>query len=111
MIFQTKKKDKRVKANKCANTSTQHNILTRMKPQAMTKSHLINTVISAKQKKNIMTSDIPNIFVQTKIETKTTDKQIIIKVRSKLVNMQMKFLSEDYQDFCLISRKSENHLH
>jgi hypothetical protein len=53
----------------------------------MTESHLITTVIDAEQKNDVITADIPNTFVQSKIENKSNGKQIIMKIREQLVDM------------------------
>ena len=54
---------------------------------AMTESHLITSVIDAKQKRDIITADILNAFVQIDIENKTNNKQTIMKFRGLLVNI------------------------
>ena len=71
LIFLTEKKDGRIKAQTCANGSTQREYTDQdeaASPTAMTESHLITAVLDAKQGRDIMTADILNAFVQTDIE-------------------------------------------
>ena len=73
LIFLVEKCDGRVKARTCANGSTQRKYMDRDEAAsltAMTESILITAVIDAKQKRDVMTADIPNAFVQTDIEEK-----------------------------------------
>jgi hypothetical protein len=57
--------------------------------RAMTESILITATIDAKQKRDLMTADIPNAFVQTAIDEKNHIKgeHIIMKIRGPLVDM------------------------
>jgi hypothetical protein len=58
-------------------------------PTAMTESILITATIDAKQKRDVMTADIPNAFVQTDVDEKNQVKgdRIIMKIRGPLVDM------------------------
>jgi hypothetical protein len=51
-------------------------------PTAMTESILITATIDAKQKRDVMTADIPNAFVQTNVDKKNQVKgeRIIMKI-------------------------------
>ena len=83
LIFLTEKKDGRIKARTCANGSTQRDYIDRdeaASPTALTESHLITAVIDAKQRRDIMTADIPNAFVQTDIEKKDNGEKTIMKI-------------------------------
>jgi hypothetical protein len=67
--------------------------------KAMTELHLITAVTYSKQRRDIMTADIPNIFVQTTIENKSNKEQTIMKIREQLVDMLIDISPEDHQDF------------
>jgi hypothetical protein len=70
LIFLTEKRDGRVKVRTCAKCSIQRDYIPRedaASPTASTESFLITGVIEAKQRREIMTLDIPNAFVQTPI--------------------------------------------
>jgi hypothetical protein len=61
LIYLTEKKDGRIKARMCANSSTQQEYTDweeAASPMAMTKSHLITAVVNAKQGRNVMTANI-----------------------------------------------------
>jgi hypothetical protein len=78
LIFLVEKHDGRVKARTCANGSTQHAYMERddaASRTAMTESILITSTIDAKQKRDLMTADIPNAFVQTAIDEGSSDYQ------------------------------------
>jgi hypothetical protein len=47
---------------------------------AMIESHLFTVVINTKQSRDVITTNIPNAFVQTEIENKPNGEKIIIKV-------------------------------
>jgi hypothetical protein len=83
LIFLTEKKDGRIKARTFANGSTQQEYTDWEEAAsltAMTESHLITTVINAKQGRDVMTANIPNAFVQTDIKYKLNDEKIIMKI-------------------------------
>lgn len=54
-------------------------------PTAITKSHLITTVIDTKQGRDIITVNIPNAFVQTDIKQKPSGKKITMKLAESLL--------------------------
>jgi hypothetical protein len=73
LIFLTEKRDETVKARVCANGSTQRAYIAYISreeassPTAASEAIIITGVIDAKQKRDVMTLDIPNAFVQTEI--------------------------------------------
>eukprot|EP00978_Attheya_sp_CCMP212_P020734 scaffold59681_cov29-Attheya_sp.AAC.1 len=71
LIFLVEKLDGTVKTSTCGNGSTQREYIERedaASPTASTGSIIIISVIDTKQNRDIMTSDIPNAFVQTEID-------------------------------------------
>ena len=88
LIILIEKRDGRIKARTCANGSIQRDYIPRenaASPTASTDSVLITGVIEAKQKRDIMTLDIPNAFVQTSIPP--GDEKVIMKIRGVLVDI------------------------
>jgi hypothetical protein len=75
----------------------------------MTESILITAKINAKQKRDVMTANIPNAFVQTDIEDKNHIKgqQIIMKIRGPLVNMLVDVEPKVYEDFVAYEGKDK----
>jgi hypothetical protein len=85
LIFLIEKRDGRVKARTCANGSTQCTYMEcddAASPTAMTESILITATIDAKQKHDVMTTNILNAFVQTNVDKKNQVKgeHIIMKI-------------------------------
>ena len=102
LIFLTEKKDRRINARTCANGSTQceyTNCEEATSPTAMTESHLITAVINTKQSRDIITTDIPNTFVQRDIQDKPNGEKIIMKIQETLVNMLVDISPNNYQAF------------
>jgi hypothetical protein len=88
LIFLTDKRDETVKARVCANGSTQRAYISREEassPTAASEAIITTGVIDAKQKKDVMTLDIPNAFVQTEIAL--DGDKIIMKSRGQLVDI------------------------
>ena len=70
LIFLVEKRDGKVKARTCANGSTQRAYIPKEEaasPTVATESIMLTGVIDAKQERDVMTLDIPNVFVQTSI--------------------------------------------
>ena len=108
LIFLTEKRDGRVKARTCANGSTQRDYIPRedaASPTASTDSVLITGVIEAKQRRDIMTLDIPNAFVQTPIPK--GEERIIMKIRGVLVDILCQLAPEEYTSYVIKERKSK----
>jgi hypothetical protein len=82
LIFLTEKRVETVKARVCANGSTQRAYISReeaLSPTAALEAIIITGVIDAKQKRDVMKLDIPNVFVQTEISL--DGDKIIMKIR------------------------------
>ena len=70
LIFLGEKRDETVKARMCANGSSQRAYISREEvssPTASSEAIITTGVIDAKQRRDVMTLDIPNAFVQTEI--------------------------------------------
>jgi hypothetical protein len=85
LIFLVEKRDGRVKARTCANGNTQRAYMERndaASPTAITESILIIATIDAKQKRDVMTADIPNAFVQMDVDeiNQVKGEGIIVKI-------------------------------
>ena len=76
LIFLVEKRDGTIKDRTCANGSTQRTYIDRddaASPTASTDAILITGVIEAKQNRDVMTSDVPNAFVQREVETNNNE--------------------------------------
>jgi hypothetical protein len=100
LTFLTKKRDETaVKARVCANGSTQ-----RASGQtAASEEILITGLIDAKQKRDVMTLDIPNTFKQTEISL--DGDKIIMKIRGQLVDILLELCPGVYDDYVIMEGK------
>jgi hypothetical protein len=108
LIFLAEKRDKTIKARMCANGSTQRTYIAReeaMSPTAATGAILITGVIDAKQRRDVMTLDVPNVFVQTPIP-QTGDK-VIMKIRGSLVDILTEICPGIYDDYVIKEGKQK----
>ena len=55
-------------------------------PTVSTDSIIMNCSIEAYERRDVMTSDVPNAFIQTDAPTKEVGKRVIVKITGKLVN-------------------------
>ena len=102
LMFLVEKRDKTVKARTCANGSTQRKYTPKdeaASPTAATDSILVTGTIDAKQRRDVMTLDIPNVFVQTEVPQEKGDEKIIMKIRGQLVDMLVAMAPEIYADY------------
>jgi hypothetical protein len=110
LIFLVEKHDEQVKTRTCANGSTQHTYMEHddaASPTAMTESILITATIDAKQKRDVMTTNIPNAFVQTNVDKKNQVKgeHIIMKIRGPHVDMLTKIAPKVYKGHCGLTKE------
>jgi hypothetical protein len=102
LIFLTEKRDETVKAQVCANGSTQRAYMSREEassPTAASEAIIITGVIDAKQNRDVMTFDIPNAFVQTEISL--DGDKIIMKIRGQLVDILLELCPGVYNDYVI----------
>jgi hypothetical protein len=102
LIFLVEKRNGEVKARTCINGSTQREYMGRdeaASPTASTESIIITSVIDAKQRRDVMTADIPNAFVQTPLGAKAVGERITMKIRGPLVDMLEELSPEVYSKF------------
>jgi hypothetical protein len=102
LIFLVEKRDGSVKARTCVNGSTQRGYMDRdeaTSPTASTESILLTAVIDAQQRRDVMTADIPNAFVQTSLGEKPVGERITMKIRGPLVDMLIEMSPETYSEY------------
>jgi hypothetical protein len=102
LIFLTEKRDETVKARVCTNESTQRAYISREEassPTAASEAIIMTGVIDAKQKRDVMTLDIPNAFVQTEISL--DGDKIIKKIRGQLVDILLELCPGVYDDYVI----------
>jgi len=109
IAFLTEKRDKTIKARMCANGSTQREYIDRddaTSPTASTDSILITSVIDAKQGRDVMTADVPNAFVQCKVN-QINGERIVMKIRGALVDILVDLDPKLYADHVVYYGKSK----
>jgi hypothetical protein len=104
LIFLNEKQDgETVKgARMCANGSTQRAYISREEapsPTVLSEAIITTGVIDAKQRRDIMTLDIPNAFVQTKIAL--DGDKIIMKIRGQLIDILLEICPGVYDNYVI----------
>ena len=110
LIFLTEKRDSKIKARTCANGSTQREYTLKEEatsPTAATESIIITGVVEAKQNRDVMTLDVPNVFVQTSIPQGEEDEKIIMKIKGVLVDILMEMSPETYKNYVVYEGKQK----
>jgi hypothetical protein len=101
LIFLNEKRDgETVKARMCANGSTQRAYISREEassPTAASEAIITTGVIDAKQRRDVMTLDIPNAFVQTEIAL--DGDKIIMKIRGQLIDILLEICPGVYDAY------------
>jgi hypothetical protein len=108
LIFLNEKRDGTIKARTCANGSTQRSYISRdeaTSPTAASEAIITTGVIDAKQKRDVMTLDIPNAFVQTSIPQK--GDKIIMKIRGQLADILLEICPGVYDKYVLKEGKQK----
>ena len=109
LIFLAEKRDKTIKGRIYANSSIQREYIPKeaaSSPTVAKESVLITGVVEAKQRRDVMTLDIPNAFVQTDVPDKDGEK-IIMKIRGSLVDILLEIDEEKYKDFIIYRGKEK----
>ena len=68
-------------------------------------SIIVIAVIDARQEDGIMTLDVTNTFVKTKIDQKEGGEKIIMKIRGTLVDMLIEIFLEQYEEHVVYEGK------
>lgn len=74
------KSDKRIKARTCVNGSVQRKFMSKEEassPTVATESIVLTGIIDEKEKRDVMTLDIPNAFVQHQQEQQRMEKELL----------------------------------
>ena len=101
LFFLTRKHDRRLKGRKCTIGSKQHTYEGYQKsdgtsPTVSTDGVIMNSVIDAHEKRDVVIVDIPGAFLNTK-----NDEEIIMCLRGKLVELMVRMNPTLYRP-CLL---------
>jgi hypothetical protein len=72
----------------------------------VTEAVLLTCIIDADEERDVAVIDIPNAFIQTRIEDEAD--MAIIKIRGVLVDVLLKIASDVYKDFVTTDKKALN---
>ena len=103
LIFLTEKRDGTIKGRACANGSIQRNYIDKddaATPTVGTEAILLSGVIDAKEKRDVMTADIPNALVQTEVDPE--DGIILMKIRGAMVDYLLEIDNLRYRDYVTV---------
>ena len=104
LIFLTEKRDGLIKSRLCADGRKQRNWLSKVdtsSPTAALESLLVLAVISAKERCDIITIDIPNAFIQT---DQDTDSPVFMRIKGRLCKLLVNMFPEVYQDYVIYEK-------
>jgi hypothetical protein len=104
------KKDGTVKGRAVAGGNKQRDYISKedaSSPTAAPKSILLISVIAAEERRNVAIVDMPNVFIQTRVE-REGDK-VIIHVRGYLVDVLCK-IWPDYEEYVTVNSRGKNQL-
>ena len=107
LIFLVEKRDGRIKARTCANGSIQRDYISKEEsasPTVSTEAVLLTAVVDAHEGRDVMTTDIPNAFVQTPAEIKDGEERIIMKIQGPMVDMLCEIDPELYGPYVVYEK-------
>ena len=107
LTFLTEKRDGTVKSRTVYNGKNTREWLSRedtSSPTASTEGVMITTTIDAKEGRDMLTADVPNAFIQAKIDKKRGDEKIIMKITGKLVDVLIRLAPEVYSGYVVYEK-------
>ena len=110
-LFLKKKRDTgKIKGRTVANGSEQRPFMdtTASSPTVSTEAVMLTSIIEALERRDIVTIDIPNAFIQTKIENEKD--RVIIRISGVLVDMLLKIAPGVYDEYVTIDKRGEKQL-
>ena len=113
LMFLTEKRDGRIKGRQVYNGKPTRKWLSQedsASPTASLESIFLTAAIDAREKRDVMTLDVPNAFVQTPLEYKDGDEKIIMKITGVLVDMLLEVDPMKYKDFVVFKKRKKSSL-
>ena len=71
-------------------------------PTAMLESIMLTLAIDAKEKRDVMTADVPNAFIQTEIPEE--DERVFMKITGVLVDMLVELMPDVYGPYVVFEK-------
>jgi hypothetical protein len=110
-MFLKQKRDGNIKGRTVAGGNKQRDFISKedaSSPTVATESVLLTCIIDAEEERDVAVIDIPNAFIQTRIENESD--MAIIKIRGTLVDMLLQIAPEVYQAFVTTDKKGNKQL-
>jgi hypothetical protein len=110
-LFLKEKRDGKIKGRKVAGGNKQRDYISKedaSSPTVATESVLLSSIVDASEGRDVAVIDIPNAFIQTRIEDE--EDMAIIKIRGILVNMLVEIAPEFYKPFVTTDKKGVKQL-
>ena len=108
-MFVVKKRDGKTKARMVAGGNAQRDYLTKEEsssPTVSTEAVLLTSVVDAHEKRNVIVIDIPNAFIQTRVND--PKDRVIIRMRGVVVDWLVQAAPEVYGPFVTKDKKGDS---
>jgi hypothetical protein len=105
-MFVVKKRDGKTKARMVAGGNTQRDYLTKedsSSPTVSTKAVILTSIVDAKEKRIVAVVDIPNAFIQTRVDN--AKDRVIIRIRGIVVEWLVQIAPEIYGPYVIKDKK------
>jgi hypothetical protein len=111
LMFLGEKRDKSVKGRMVYNGKPTREWLSRedsTSPTAALESIMLTAIVDAKEGRDVMTCDIPNAFIQTKLPNiKEGDERVIMKITGVLVDLLVDISPEVYGPYVVYDKNKK----
>ena len=108
LMFLTEKRDNTVKGRMVYNGKPTREWLSRedsASPTAALESILLTAIVDAKEGRDVMTADVPNAFIQTKMpEVKDGEERVTMKITGVLVDLLVEMAPEVYGPYVVFEK-------
>ena len=107
LLFLVEKRDGTKKAMHCADGSIQRGWISSddaSSPTVHTESVMLTAVVDAHKRRDVVTADVPNALIQTKLEKRDKDgNRLIMKIRGELVDI-LCAMDATYREFMIYEK-------
>jgi hypothetical protein len=110
-MFLKERRDGKIKGRTVAGGNKQRDYISRedaSSPTVATESILLTCIIDAEEGRDVAVIDIPNAFIQTRVEDEAD--MAIIKIRGVLVNMLLAIAPDVYKEYVTEDKKNVKQL-
>ena len=73
-------------------------------PMVLLEALNTTVIIDGHERRDVMTADIPNAFIQAELERKDGDKKVIMKITGRLVDIMMKMSPSEYEGYVVYKK-------